>query len=307
MKTDRLLEIIIYLLNHEKATAKQLADKFDVSVRTIQRDVDSISLTGVPILAATGLHGGYSIDSDYKIRNQFIGKEDFAWIVMALKSLSTSCENDRLNLILEKYRSLNHVDEPKIFLDYSVTRENQDVLLHNKIIEEAISRLLQIQFDYQNVKGSLSRKTVNPLILRFKWYAWYLFAFDVEKEEYRTYKIARMANLVMTNVPFQSPDNVEERLADSDKNYLWTCESIEVWCREDSIAELEEYFPGEKKERLNDGNYLLHLHVPPQEKLWQALLLSMGRKVRILSPKSYRDRLVRTAAEFLSNHDMLMS
>ncbi|WP_407926821.1 hypothetical protein [Caproicibacter fermentans] len=52
---------------------------------------------------------------------------------------------------------------------------------------------------------------------------------------------------------------------------------------------------------------MLHLHVPPQEKLWQALLLSMGRKVRILSPESYRDRLVRTAAGFLSNHDMLMS
>ncbi|WP_207727257.1 helix-turn-helix transcriptional regulator [Caproicibacter fermentans] len=58
MKTDRLLEIIIYLLNHEKVTAKQLANKFDVSVRTIQRDVDSISLTRVPILAATGLHAG---------------------------------------------------------------------------------------------------------------------------------------------------------------------------------------------------------------------------------------------------------
>ncbi len=307
MKTDRLLEIIIYLLNHEKVTAKQLADRFDVSVRTIQRDIDSISLTGVPVLSVTGIQGGYSIDPDYKIRNHFVGKEDFTWIIMALKSLSTSYESGRLESILEKYRSLNTTKEPSIFLDYSVTKENSNVLQNNETIEKAIACSFQIQFDYRNAEGSVSHKTVCPLALRFKWYAWYLFAFDPKKEAYRTYKVARITAPVVTESSFTPPENVEELLVDSEKAYLQTCENIEVWCRRDGIHELEEYFPGECKELLKDGGYLLHLHVPPKEKLWQALLLNMGEKVKILSPDSYRDLLIQTAKGFLSNHDTLMS
>lgn len=85
---------------------------------------------------------------------------------------------------------------------------------------------------------------------------------------------------------------------DSEKRYLETCVSIEVWCDGDCITALEEYFPGEKAERLDDGNYILHLHVPPNEKLWQALLLSLGDQVKILAPESYRDQLIRIAIGF---------
>ena len=307
MKTDRLLEIIIYLLNHEKATAKQLADKFGVSIRTIQRDIDSISLAGVPIWALAGTKGGYAIDPDYKIRDQFVGREDSAWVIMALKSLSTSCSSGRPERILEKYRSVGKADEPRIFLDYSVTKENPAVAQNNEIIEKAVSHSLQIRFDYRNVEGFVSRKAVCPLALRFKWYAWYLFAVDMEKKEYRTYKVARMMRLEPTDIPFEPPKDVEERMLESEESYLQTCEKIEVWCKKDAITELEEYFPGEKKERTDDGNYLMHLRVPPHEKLWQALLLIMGNKVKIVSPDSYRDRLCRTAIDFLSNYDIPMS
>lgn len=171
MKIDRLLKIIIYLLNHETVTAKQLAQKFEVSVKTIQRDMESISLSGVPIVSSVGSTGGYALMSDYKIRNQFLKKEDFKLIIIALKSLNSSFDNSGIDTILEKYLALNKEIKPKIFLDYSVTKENCNVQNNNKIIEEGITDSIQMEFDYKNTNGYSSRKRVCPLALKFKWYA----------------------------------------------------------------------------------------------------------------------------------------
>jgi predicted DNA-binding transcriptional regulator YafY len=307
MKTERLLEIVLYLLNHETVPARQLADKFHVSVRTIQRDMDNLSLAGIPLRSDVGSRGGYSIDPSYKIRNQFLKPEDFSLIVMALKSLDSAYENSRLESVLEKYRSFEGTNGPSVFLDYSVTKENSGVQVSNKILEEAISRSLQVQFDYRSSAGAASRKTVCPLALRYKWYAWYLFAFDAAKKDYRTYKVARIKNPVMTEIRFEGYDDVQKRLLFSEKDYLKTCETIEVWCSGDSVDAFEEYFPGEKKEKRADGSWIMHLHVPPNEKLWQALLLSLGDQVKILEPASYREQLIRTALSFLSNYDIHVS
>lgn len=307
MKTDRLLEIIIYLLNHETATARQLADRFGVSVRTIQRDMDSICLAGVPLIAEVGSSGGYSILPDYRIKNQFVDKSDFALIIMALKSLNTGYESSRLESILDKYLSLKEADSPRVFLDYSVTKENENVRTNNRTLEEAIARSVQVEFNYRNASGGVSHKTVCPLALRFKWYDWYLFALDPSKNDTRTYKVARITGLMSTGIPFESKENVEKLLKASEEEYLRSCADIEVWCTGDSIMTLEEYFPEEKKEPLGDGNFIMHLHVPPGEKLWKALLLSMGDKIKILSPDDYREELIRTAEKFLTNYDRQLS
>lgn len=115
MKIDRLLEIVIYLLNHDCVTARQLAERFGVSVRTIQRDMDSISLAGIPLTATTGNTGGYSIAPSYRVRNHFVKREDFSIILMALQSLQTGYENSRLEGILEKYLSLSNARFPASF------------------------------------------------------------------------------------------------------------------------------------------------------------------------------------------------
>jgi predicted DNA-binding transcriptional regulator YafY len=93
----------------------------------------------------------------------------------------------------------------------------------------------------------------------------------------------------------------------SEQEYLKSCENIEVWCHHDFIEVLEEYFPQEDKEMTEDGHCIMHLHVPPNERLWQALLLSMGNGVTILQPEYYRDKLIDTAAKFLSNYDTHLS
>ena len=106
MKTDRILGIIIYLMNHDNVPASYLSERFHVSVRTIQRDMISISTIGVPIYSESGKNGGYSILPTYKIKNSEIRSDEQQMIIKALESLATSYTNDTLKTLIEKYNAI---------------------------------------------------------------------------------------------------------------------------------------------------------------------------------------------------------
>jgi predicted DNA-binding transcriptional regulator YafY len=306
MKIDRLLEIVIYLLNHQSATARQLAKRFGVSVRTIQRDMETISLAGIPLAASTGSGGGYSISDGYRLENQFVQKEDFGIIIMALRSLRTGYENGRLDPILDKYLSLSQKSPSGgMYIDYGVSREDERVQGYNRLIEEAIAGSVRMVFDYRNIDGEVSRRTVEPLALKFKWYAWYLFARDVGKEAYRTFKVARMREVQRTGLRFTPPADMEEILERNERAYLDSCTDIELRCSAGDIALVEEYFPDCRKKPLAGDEYAVHICVPLAERLWQALLLSFGGRVQVIAPAEYRERLFRLAEGFVSRHKRL--
>ena len=125
MKVDRILGIIIYLMNHDNVSASYLAERFHVSVRTIQRDIVSISSIGIPVYAEGGKYGGYSILPTYKIKNSDIREDEQQIIIKALESLATSYTNDTLKALIEKYNAIIQKEGgQKVFWDFGVTKEN---------------------------------------------------------------------------------------------------------------------------------------------------------------------------------------
>lgn len=141
MKTDRILGIIIYLMNHDNVSASYRAERFHVSVRTIQRDMISISAIGVPIYSESGKNGGYSILPTYKIKNGEIRSEEQQMIIKALESLATSYTNDTLKTLIEKYNAIIQKEGgQKVFWDFGVTKENTDVQSKNQLLEHAIDQ-----------------------------------------------------------------------------------------------------------------------------------------------------------------------
>lgn len=306
LKIDRILEIIVYLLNHENTSASFLARRFQVSVRTIQRDMISISLAGVPVYALGGKNGGYSILPEYKIRNHVIGKTDQQLVLRALESLSTAYTNDKLENLIEKYNSI--VDQQggqKIFWDFGVTRENQSVQAVNQQLENAILMQRIIVFIYRNADGGVSQKTVQPLAIQYKWYAWYLFAYIPGQNAYRTYKVARISGLQVTDTVWEKKhDDLKKLLKESESAYYSTCIHIEVRFCKDDRGLMEEYFPDCPIEALSAEECRTCIHVPQKERLWKALLLSFGDKVRIVAPEAYKNELIQTARSFLSNYDI---
>lgn len=306
MKTDRILEIIIYLLNHDNVTASYLAQRFKVSVRTIQRDIICISSIGIPVYALNGKNGGYSIMKNYKIKNMNIYTNEQQLIINALESLATSYSNDALNSLIEKYNTIIEKEGgQKIFWDFSVTKENFKVQNMNAILEEAINNRNYVSFDYKNAQGKKSKQYIEPLAIHYKWYAWYLFSYSKNQNKYKTFKVARINNINIEKEKSTTiHEDVKTLMKKSEQEYYNTCIDIEVEFSNDEYELIEEYFPDYPIEKLSDGLYKVTIRVPAKERLWKALLLSFGNHVKIISPEDYKIELIETAQKFLSNYDI---
>ena len=305
MKVDRILEIIIYLINHDNVPASYLAERFHVSVRTIQRDIVSISSIGIPVYAEGGKYGGYSILPAYKMKNSDIRSDEQQMIIKALESLATSYTSDTLKALIEKYNAIIEKEGgQKVFWDFSVAKENGQVQDRNRVLEQAITERKYVTFDYRNANGQKTAPYVEPLAIHYKWYAWYLFAYSPEKKQYRTYKVARMLNLQINDaVSTMEHGDVEKLMKDSEQAYYKTCIPIEVQFAHEDTGLMTEYFPDCPVERLTEKISRIFLTVPAKERLWKALLLSFGNKVKVIGPKEYKQELIETAQNFLSNYD----
>lgn len=306
MKIDRLLEIIIYLINHDNVPASYLAERFHVSVRTIQRDMVSISAIGVPVYSSGGRYGGYSILSSYKMKNSDIRDEEQQMIIKALNSLATSYTSDTLSGLIEKYNAIIEKEgEQKVFWDFGVTKENRQVQEKNDILEKAISEKRYVSFVYRNANGQVSQQWVEPLAIHYKWYAWYLFAWSEEKQQYRTYKVARMQELAISGKRWdKNHGDVERLMKESEQEYYKTCISIEVHFSQKEAGLMEEYFPDCPVESIGENECRIFIDVPARERLWKAMLLSFGEKVKVVAPEEYKNELIETAQKFLSNYDI---
>ena len=139
MKIDRLLGIVVYLLNREIVNANALAEKFEVSTRTIQRDIETLNLAGIPITSMQGMNGGYGIIDSFKLDKQIASIEDYQFIITALTGMNSAYNNRKLEATLEKLLNVYEKEQfikAKVRLDFSVSREGNNLDEYLKVIEE---------------------------------------------------------------------------------------------------------------------------------------------------------------------------
>lgn len=202
MQESRLFRIVYYLLENGKATAPELAQKFEVSIRTIYRDIDAISSAGIPIYAAQGKGGGISILSDYTLEKSFFSEQEREQILMALQGImaTTGKTSDEL---LTKLSGLFQMKFTKwIEVDFSdwvqgKPQQNTFVLIKNAIFQKKV-----ISFCYFNSKGNNSKRNALPICLVFKSKDWYLYAFCLLRNDYRFFKLTRIRQVEMLSDTF---------------------------------------------------------------------------------------------------------
>lgn len=309
MKIDRMLEIVFILMNQDKVSARNLSERFGVSVRTIQRDMESLSLAGVPVTSLGGREGGYAILPSFRIKNGEVKEEEQQIIVKALQSLATTYSSEPLRSVMEKYHALvENKGQDKIYWDFGVTGENRPVQEKNALLQTAIKERKLVSFAYCNAKGDQSHRLVEPLAIHYKWYSWYLFAFWPQEKAYRTFKVARIRDLqIQGKADGWEHGDIQQRMKEAETAYYQTCIPIEIHFAKEEQSLMEEYFPDCPVEPIDEKTCRLFLHVPENERLWKALLLSFGDRVQVVGPDSYRRSLIETAEKFLSNYDRQVS
>jgi len=302
MKTDRLLSIVIYLLNHDVVSAATLAERFEVSKRTILRDIEHISLAGIPIQSTLGANGGYSIMEGYKIDGRIISNEVTATIITALQGLLSAYGNKRYNEALEKISTaFPQKQTQNIFLDFGASGENEEIQTKLKILETAINSKSPVEVPYENTLGNSSCRLIEPVALNYRWYAWYLLAFCTSKQDYRIFKVARIGEIKPTKLSFSivhdEPTKLLEKTFQSGKRKVI---DITILCKAEIKIPICEYLGGRITETQENGDFIMQIHALEDERMWFAMLLSFSDKLEVLQPESLKIRLIETAKNILS-------
>lgn len=218
MKIDRLLGIVIYLLNHHVASSKALAERFEASQRTIQRDMDVINQAGIPVISYMGSNGGYGISEGYSVDRQIASSEDYQHIITALRGLCSGYDSQKTRETLEKFLVLvppGQSIKQKMILDFGVLKEDGNINASIRSIEKAIGSENPVEFDYTDVDNYISHRVVEPLLLAYKWYTWNLFGYCCEKKGYRLFRLSRINGLSIMDKSFSIKHrNTDELMAE---------------------------------------------------------------------------------------------
>ena len=302
MKIDRLYAITVYLLNHGKTSASELAKRFEVSVRTVQRDMDALCQAGIPIGAEPGPFGGYYLTDTFHMDGHTATQEDYSFILTALKGFSTAMNNSRINATLEKLSALTRDKDDSIILDFSVLREGDETLLQT--LQTGIRTKHPVSFTYTNGDNMTRMHTVEPVAVVYRWYAWYLLAYSVVKNDYRTYKLVRMRNVEIMDIPFtREHDSAEAILRENDRKSPQPCTQVIVRCKPEARAKAMEYLNGKVTVEYENDECEMTLHVIENEHLWLGTLLSLGDGIEIVEPEHIRKRVVEAAKKIILLYD----
>lgn len=304
LKIDRLYAITVYLLNHGKVSASELARKFEVSLRTIQRDMDALGHAGIPIAAQTGVSGGYYLTDTFHLDRQTATKEDYSLIHTALKGFSSAMKTPEIETTLENLSAVSKETEEGIILDFSVLREGNEKLLQT--LQNAIRTKSPVQFTYTNADDITRSHTVEPIAVVYRWYAWYLLAYSIVKDDYRTYKLVRMRDVETVAVPFtKTHDAAEAIIRKNEQNKQQPCITVTVRCTPQARTKAIEYLNGKITQEYENGDCEMILSVIENENLWFGILLSLGDGIEILSPEHIRQRVQNAAKKIISLYDKL--
>ena len=302
MKLDRLYALTLYLLNHGKTPAPVLARRFEVSVRTIQRDMDALCRAGIPVVAVAGANGGYALAEAFCMSRQLTGEGDCVNILTALRGLASAAEDPRVDATLEKIAALLPEGRSDVVLDLSVLRERDRDHLNR--LRKAIRRGKCVRFDYTNARGERRSHAVEPTAVVYRWYAWYLLGYLPERADYRIYKLARMEALQEMDAQVsRSHPEPAEILAGMDARDQRTPMEVIARCTPTARSRALEYLNGEVIAEEADGCVQVRFHAMEDEHFWLGTLLALGGEVEILSPESARSRVLAAAKKLVALYD----
>ena len=284
MKDNRLFRILYYILEKEKVTANELADKFEVSVRAIYRDIDSISSVGVPIFTTQGKGGGIKIDNEFILNKSLFDANEKEQIIAALQGLEKTNEAYKSELItklsaLFKIKNSNWIEID--FTSWGSNNTYQDLFNTLKI---AIINKNIISFSYNSSKGEKINRKVKPIRLLFKEQDWYLYAFCLLRNDFRYFKLSRIKDLEVLAINYE--DNFENEVLKKELKYENIVNIKLKFNKSVAFRVYDEFKAIEEDEK---GNLYVEIKIPNNYKLYN-YIFSFGSNVEILEPKEIRNQ-----------------
>jgi len=283
MHIYRLFEIIYILLDKKKVTAGELAKHFEISTRTIYRDIDALSAAGIPILMKKGKNGGISLLPEFTLNKTVLTEAEKINILLALKatnSLGISETDTALNKLSSLFGKLNTEWVEVDFSSWSNPIEEPEIF--NKIKEAVIYKQV-IRFLYANSKGESISRDVEPLKLCFKSGAWYLYGYCLVRKDYRFFKLSRIKSLkVLINTFDRSaPANIFVQKP-------WHGEYITLKLKLPEEMSFRVYDEFKNFNQLDDGSFIVEINMPKGDWIYN-YIFSFRENCEVLEPFEIRN------------------
>jgi len=289
MQINRLLEIVYLLLEQKNVTAKTLSKQFGVSQRTIYRDIDALSLAGIPVYAEKGKGGGIRILPEYVLSKSILSEQEQQEILSALQALSgvntidTSQAFKKLSALFKKTTTdWLQVD----FSDWNFSNSSYFNDFKTAILERRIA-----EFDYYGTSGEKTRRCIEPVQLWFKTRAWYIKGFCLMRQNMRLFRLTRIKNLRITNKRFSVRDpSITNPDIWPEKQKKQKLVSLKFKIDPEMTYRVFDEFDENLIEKQSDGSYIVSV-IWPQDYWLFGSILSFGEYIEVLEPKSIRKTL----------------
>ena len=300
MKFTILLEILFDLLAKRKLTATYLAEKYEISTRTVYRYIDLLSMS-VPIYIKRGRNGGICISDNYKLPVGFMTKEEYASAIEALEAMYSQLPEERFLVAKRKLSAQTKSETRELVLSGEIgtilvdggawgdTRAFSDKL---RLVEEAIRDKFILEIEYHSRAGEKTQRKIEPHVLVFKQSVWYVYAFCHKQRAFRLFRLGRIFSALNTEERFQKRPFKRE---DIPLNY-WTSEKsvdVQFEIRSDAFADAQDWLGVENMRRLND-NWYADVTLPDDEALVRKIV-GLGAGIKVLSPQSLQTRVAQAA------------
>ena len=297
MKIDRLISIIMTLLDKERIGAQELADMFEVSTRTIYRDIDAINTAGIPIRSTPGTGGGFEIMPQYKVDKKVFSTADLTSLLTGLSGISSVVRGDELIHAIAKVKSFIPADKAKdielnvnqICIDLSPWIGNGNIQPYLEIIKTALQENRLITFEYIAQHGNEISRTVEPYQLVLKVSHWYLYGYCHIKNDYRLFRLSRMSKLQMQEETF-TPRNYPKPQLEFDEFLKTMRTKIKIRVHKSVMDRVLDYCTFEDFKPNGDEYYIVDFPFIENEYHYD-ILLGFGNKCECLEPSHVRIKI----------------
>lgn len=291
MKSNRMFGILCKLLENEKVTAKELADYFEVSVRTIHRDLLDLSSAGFPVATQQGIGGGVSLLDNFRYNKSALNKDEINLIFAGLNSFTTIDDSAKIKTLLAKLRLNNDnkmLLENDIVIDFTTWNNNSALVEKIKYLRKAIATKTLVEMRYYSGSG-YSERMVEPYKLIFKQEYWYLFGFCRKRNDFRIYKLSRIIEMNLTDIHYEERQDYE--MPELKTDFVNSSGQV-ITVRMDITYEFFaiDFFGIENIRKDDSGNIFVTFLTEDID--WAISVFSQfGEKAEILSPDYARDKI----------------
>lgn len=299
MKVDRLVSMIMILLEKRRVGAQELAAMFEVSPRTVYRDMEAISQAGIPVRSIPGVGGGFEIMPGYKVDKKAFSADDLSALLMGLNSLSGVMRGDEFTHALAKVRSFIPAEQARaielkasqVCIDPRPWMGGGHIARHLEVIKEALQQKRLLAFAYTDGHGNRTERTAEPVQLVLRSNHWYVHAFCRSRNDFRLFRLSRMSDLRMLDEAF-APRDCPKPTLEFDELLEALQTDIKLRVHASVLDRVLDFCPPERVMPDGAEHYLADYPFIERDYFYD-MLLSFGDKCECLAPEHVRDELRR--------------